>query len=377
MMTKANKATTSDIASRLLKRMKVQTMNAIPVVTQENSRDNYSDYSVKEVLLRTSFGIADSIQDERKLRDEQDEERLPSEKTVKRRIKRTDDVDDLSTQFNHWAIKKFKNISRRYMNQRVYIAVDRHDEPWYGNEDNENVKGGKRKSSTSQFWSILGLYVVHPIRPLLIATHPIRKHESQAMIFQKILKDLKSVLEDLHNLVILADGKYYKTDLLRQIQDYSFDYIIRAHKRGKVAEWAISEKAEGLKPGEGFIKAHSLFSHKYGICDTNIVICNRDGTIIGLATSLPRYGAKRIMKWYKRRFRIENCFRDMRPYLIRTCSDDPVLRFTYIFWAMILWNIIQLHLLELASARAWKLGHFMECPIKQLLISIHVSLELI
>lgn len=375
-MTKNNKATTSNIASRLLKRVKVQTLNAIPIVNQENSRDSYSDYLVKETLLRVSFGIADSVQDEVDLRDEKDEERLPSDRTVRRRVKRTDDVDALTTSINHWTLKKFKTISRRYMKQKVFIAVDRHDEPYHGNEDNQNVKGGKRKSSTSHFWSVLGIYVVHPIRPLLIATHPIRKHESEAEIFQKMLEDLKTVLDDIHNLVILADGKYYKTDLVRQLQEDGYDYIIRAHKRGKVKKWATSDRAKKLKHGKGFIVNHTLNSQKYGTCKTDIAICNRDGEVIGLTISMPRSGPKRILKWYKRRFRIENCFRDMRPYLIRTCSKDPVLRFGYIFWAMILWNIIQLHLLELASSRAWKLGHFIECPIKQLLISIHVSLEL-
>lgn len=375
-MNKANKATTSNIASRLLKRMKAQTLNGIPIVNEERSRDKYSDYSVKEVLLRTSFGAGDSIQDERELRDEQDKERLPSERTVRRRLKRKEDADELATQVNHWALKKFRAISRRYLKQKVFITIDRHDEPWYGDEDNVNVKGGRRKSSTSYFWSVVGLYVVHPIRPLLIATRPVRKTESQAEIFQKMLKDLKPILDGIHNLVVLADGKYYKTDLIRQLRDSDHDYIIRAHKRGKVKNWAVSDRAKSLKLGEGFLKGHSLFSHKYGTCSTHIAIVNRDGTVIGLATSLPKYGAKRILKWYKRRFRIENCFRDMRPYLIRTSSDDPVLRFAYIFWAMILWNIIQIHLLEFVPSRAWKLGHFMKCPVKQLLISIHISIEL-
>jgi len=370
LMKKQPRTTIDNLGQLLKKRMKAQSLRGIPIADEQRPRDSYHTHQIREMMMKSSFGPGDSVQDERKLQTQTDKERLPAPRTVRRRLQR-DSVDKMTTKVNEWSLRKLKNICHRFGGKKLFFAGDRHDEPWYGDRENEDIKGGQRKSSTSHFWGVFALYLVHPIRPLKVAVHPIRKDETEAEVFLKIVKELKQFFDKIGNLVFLLDGKYYRTDLIGYLNHNQYNYIIRAHKRGKVKEWANSSKASKLEIDRGFIKAHSLFSHQYGRSDTSIVIVNRDDDVIALATSLTRHGATRVLEWYRRRFRIENCFRDMRPFLIRTCSPDPRIRFAYIFFAMILLNLIQLLLLERVSTVSWSLGVFVECDEKQLLLAIH------
>ena len=364
------RTTIETLGQRLIKRMKAQSLKGIPIADKQHPRDNYQTHQIREMMMKSSFGPGDSLQDESHLLSETEKSRLPTPKTVKRRLERTG-VDQMTAKINEWTVRKLKNISFRFGGKKLFFAADRHDEPWYGDIENENIKGGKRKSSTSYFWGTLGLYLVHPIRTLLVAVHPIRRNETEAEVFLKIIKELKQLFDKLHNFVLLGDGKYYRTDLIRYLNGQNYDYIIRAHRRGAVKKWADSPRSAELDKNRGYINKHRLSSQKYGKADTSIVIVNRDDDIIALATSLTRYGATRVLEWYRRRFRIENCFRDMRPFLIRTSSPDPRIRFAYIFFAMILLNLIQLLLLEGVSVTDWALGVFVECEQKQLLVAIH------
>lgn len=370
LMKNTSRTTIESLGQRLINRMKTQSLKGIPIADKQRARDSYHTHQIREMMMKSSFGPGDSVQDERKLQSEEEKERLPTPRTIRRRLQR-DSVDEMTTKTNEWSLRKLKNICHRFGGKKLFFVGDRHDEPWYGDPENENTKGGQRKSSTSHFWGVFALYLVHPIRPLKVAIHPIREDETEAEVFLKIVKDLKEFLNKIGNFAILLDGKYYRTDLVRYLNDHGSDYIIRAHKRGKVKEWASSPKASRLEENRGFIKQHQLNSPKYGKARTSIVIVNRDDDIIGLATSMKEYGATRLLDWYRRRFRIENCFRDMRPFLIRTCSPNPSIRFGYIVFAMILLNLIQLLLLGQVSAVAWALGIFIECETKQLLIAIH------
>lgn len=365
-----SRTTIESLGHQLIKRMKAQSLNGIPIAEKRRIRDRYHTHQIREMMAKSSFGPGDSLQDERKLQSKEENERLPTAKTVKRRLQR-ESVDEMTTKVNEWTLRKLKNIYHRYGGKKMFFVGDRHDEPWYGNPENVNTKGGKRKSSTNHFWGVFALYLVHPIRPLLVAVHPIREDEKEAAVFLKIVKELEEFLDKIANFVFLLDGKYYRTDLIRYLNQHNYDYILRAHRRGDIKKWSESTLAKELQKNRGFIKSHQLNSWKYGKAQTSIVIVNRDDDIIALATSLRRYGATRILEWYRRRFRIENCFRDMRPFLIKTCSPNPRIRFGYIIFAMILLNLIQLLLLGQISAVSWALGVFVECEKKQLLIAIH------
>ena len=54
-----------------------------------------------------------------------------------------------------------------------------------------------------------------------------------------------------------------------------------------------------------------------------------DGKERYLVTSLKRRSTAEILSFYKRRFRIENAFRDMLVLLLRTCSRDERVRPLY------------------------------------------------
>ena len=96
----------------------------------------------------------------------------------------------------------------------IYLAVDAHDEPYYGKRQQWAV-GGKRKQSTNSFTRIVALYMVHPDRPILLAVSTQKEKGTEDETAITMLRELLQFFSKEHwkikRIVVLADGKVNTT----------------------------------------------------------------------------------------------------------------------------------------------------------------------
>ena len=337
---------------------KVKTMLLVSsiffAVSQPN--DQWQSHDFHEIMFRTSInGNYHSIQDYLTIHGDL----RPSGWTFFRRLKRNS-LKKISSQTNKILQDNFRDLVKKgkYTSGPLYLAVDGHLEPYYGKRKDWHTTG-VRKKSTNTFIAISALCIVHPHRPLPIAFAPLLATQ-EAKTAQELLQQTKKLFAGF-KVIFLGDGRYTNINLVKQLDQLGYSYMIR-HRRmpGVPKQLCEGERASKLKIKEGFIVKHRLLRARKNPIKawTYLMIARQallkkskkipviDSDVFCWITNYPKLGARRLLKLYKRRFRIENVFRDLRPFLIRSCSPDPKVRFALIAWALLLYSQIEYMILS-------------------------------
>jgi len=333
----------------------------LPVADEGKRKDSYTTEEIKRLLIQAMISPGKSLEDECVQRREYIE--TPTSQTMIRRLKRGE-TENIRLKVNAFLKKKFSCIQRRYRKKTIFLAIDAHDEPYYG-KNMDWTCGGRRKQSTTTFTRVIAFYVVHPGRPLLVALSPMQESEAKTAVL--LIQELLQWFPAGRKIVFLGDGKYYNVDLLQTLHTCGWDYIIRGHHSGELKKHCLSLEYQ-RKEGEGYTFYHRVQKGKgYPIryVMTRAVVYYGHSGANSWVTSLSCYSASRIVQWYKRRFRIENAFRDMRPFLLRTCSHHACVRFQLLWGALILHTLLQYLLLVLLPPSIWNCNRFAPCPLEQ------------
>ena len=347
-----------------LKRFVNNTSKDLPLTEVERPKDRYTPLEIKKILLKTSFSPARSIADLPNFSSQES----PTPQTILNRFKRSD-LEEVLEQTNLLLKKKFQLFLLRVKKKKLFFAVDGHSEPYYG-KPTSDTSGGRRMKSTNLFHKVVALYFVHPGRMVLVSLSLMGRTEAETA--QKMLEEVNNWLPT--NRVLLADASYFTVIFLCFLRENNWDYIIHGAKRGKKLKTLLkSEKVQKLSPKEGFILPYEVRNSHNQKEKTFLVVGRRKNQEINLlVTSMARKGAKRLIWWYERRFRIETSFRDSRPYLIYSCSRDGRVRFQIIILALIIYTFLQyLFLTEPSAQSTLKKGQFLKCPNKQRLVAHH------
>jgi len=192
----------------------------------------------------------------------------------------------------------------------IYLAVDAHDEPYYGKRQQWAV-GGKRKQTTNSFTRIVALYMVHPGRPILLAVSTQKEKGTEDETAITMLRELLQFFSKEHwkikRIVVLADGKYYRYNFLQFLQRENIDYVIRAYSsRRRLVQSKMFRTNRSYDPFKPF--SFTLTFKPYtpqSLTLRAIAYYDGDGKERYLVTSLKRRSAIEVLSFYKRRFRIE------------------------------------------------------------------------
>jgi len=371
---------------RFLNRLKAKGIVDIPIANSKICNDQWSSSEIKEVLLRTSLnGSSKSIRDEIDLM-----ENAPTSHTILRRLAR-DDCFDVLDSINQLLRDNFEKLSlNNYYseNNPLYIAIDGHYEPYYG-EITSWLAGQSRKKSTNYFIGFVAMYIVHPGRPLLLGLTPlVENSEPKSGIF--LFKQVESLLERFR-VIFLGDGHFATIEMLKYLCSLNYDYIIRKSRIGRIKDLCESQRSQSLRLNHGFIQKYQMIRKKKGggRIWTQLVVMKRrsnprnkrpDHDILTWVTSMPRYGPKRLVELFKRRFRIENSFREMRPFLIKSCSKNMDIRFQLLWWAVLIHYYLELFLLtdpQIVKKTKNITIKFIKKPVKQNGIIAHSYLHII
>ena len=317
----------------------------LPLLREERKRDRFEGREIKRKVVRAAIGRARTITEEQREKREIEgrREEEPTSQTIIRRIKRVKDTEEIIRATNERLLEQLKRVKRRLRKKTIYIAVDAHDEPYYGKKQQWTV-GGRRKQSTNKFTRIVAMYMVHPGRPILLAVSTQKGTEAETAIImlKELLAFFKRERWKLKRIIVLADGKYYRHSFLHFLHHENLDYVIRAYssrrKRAQTKRLRTGKNSDPFRPLSFYIifKRYS----PYSLSLRAVAYYDTDGKERYLVTSLRHRSAAELLSFYKRRFRVENAFRDMRMLLLRTCSRDARVRYTLLLLALYLHHLL-------------------------------------
>jgi hypothetical protein len=144
--------------------------------------------------------------------------------------------------------------------------------------------------------------------------HPQRLRKSQNQLERGMLTLVASLLPHSARLVVLADAGFGQTELIRWLQERQMEYVIRLraetliHYRGKTLPLGSLDTLEGAPMLLSQVDYRALQPVRL-----NLVISRKGDKLWYLGTSFT--DAEQAVGWYKKRFWIEEMFRDLKSRL--------------------------------------------------------------
>jgi hypothetical protein len=220
----------------------------------------------------------------------------------------------------------------------IEIAVDFHDEPFYGKQESTRAVtcGGQAKKGTSHFVRIATAYVIWRQVRLTLAVHYVLPAEEVLGVLKILLQRLKKL--GFEAKVLYLDKGFASTPIV--------DYLICQQQPAIIAN-PIRGKTGGTR---ALCRGRSSYTTSYTF--TN----GTQATLAMKASLVPDKTGKRRRKWlafivilldwsveqvyqeYRRRFGVECSYRLLRRVRATTTSRNPALRFFLLSIGLILTN---------------------------------------
>lgn len=234
------------------------------------------------------------------------------------------------------------------------IALDFHDEPYYGREQaddpNNWVCRGEARAGTTRFYRCATAYLVlHDVR-LTLAVVFVKPKMDKVAILTRLLSALKTA--GIAIKCLYADKGFCCIPVIRYLSRRRIPAIIAMPIRGKQA--GSRKLCRGPK---SYRTTYMLQSHAYGNLSVPVAV---------VRTYQRRRSGQRQLRWllyvclhvggplvrirqrYRHRFGIETGYRLMEQVRARTTSSNPALRFLLMGVALLIVNMwIRLHWLYL------------------------------
>jgi len=237
-------------------------------------------------------------------------------------------------------------LPRRLWKPRLHIAIDLHDEPFYGHtaELLGFTCGGPAKKGTTRFFRIATAYVVFKNMRVTLAVLFVHPDDLLPELVAALLRRLRILGLRIRRLYF--DKGFCTTPVLRYVEKSGWPAILACPIRGKKGG------TRSLCRGRAsYHTTHTFRSQKYGAYTAPV-------TIVRTYTSHKRSKRKgRQAKWlvfvvlnctltpkgvrkcYRRRFGVETSYRCMRQVRAWTTSRNAALRFLLMGLGFILVNL--------------------------------------
>jgi Transposase DDE domain len=230
------------------------------------------------------------------------------------------------------------------------VAVDFHDEPYYGRSDATDPENwvcrGDAQAGTTYFYRCATAYVMQRDVRLTLAVVFVKPGDDKVTLLTRLLTRVRAVGVRLRCL--FADKGFCAIPVLRWLQAQRIPAIIAAPIRGK--QGGTRALCQGRA---SYRTTHTFQSAEHGELTVPVAVVRtyhrrRSGCRVGAwllyvcldVTDPP----PRIRQRYRRRFGIESSYRLMEQVRARTTSPNAALRFVLIGVALLLINIwIRLH----------------------------------
>ena len=226
-------------------------------------------------------------------------------------------------QVNQQIIQEMKR--KGALNRPLILAVDWHDEMYYGDSKAEGVVGAMPKNGSCLAYRFATVSVLLNGERLTLAAVP--------MLDRCILWHVKCLLECVLELglsveLLLFDRGYFSTALINYLKGAEIKFIMHMPWHGKP-----------LNPGADML--YTTSSHKKRRLEQatfRVATVKHKGKVLVFATNTS-FRRRKLHRLFRKRWGIETSYRLIGMFLAKTTSKRYELRRLYFFLAVVLYNL--------------------------------------
>jgi len=254
-----------------------------------------------------------------------------------------DNFQSLEQQVNQALVA---GLPRRLRKTRIEVAIDLHDEPFYGHSSGllALTCGGKAHKGTTRFFRVATAYVIFKDMRLTLALLFVTSKDELAEIVAALVRRLRILGLKVRQMYL--DKGFCSIPVLRYIEQSGWPAILACPIRGKKGG------TKGLCQGhKSYRTEHTFKSQPHGSFSAPIAVVRtytshkrskrkkRRATWLVFVVLNGDFNPKNIRTLYRKRFGIESSYRCMRQVRAWTTSQNGALRFLLMSLAFILINL--------------------------------------
>ena len=256
---------------------------------------------------------------------------------------RVDDLHSLEQQVNQALVA---GLPGRLKKTKLEIAIDFHDEPFYGHSPEllALTCGGKAHKGTTRFFRVATAYVIFKDMRLTLGLLFVRPEDEIPEIVAALLRRLRILGLKVRRLYL--DKGFCSIPVLHYVEQCGWPAIIACPLRGKKGG------TRGLCQGnKSYRTQHTFKSQQNGSFTAPVAVVRtctshkrskrkkRRATWLVFVVLNCNFNPKSVRKLYRKRFGIETSYRCMRKVRAWTTSRNGALRFLLMSLAFILVNL--------------------------------------
>jgi hypothetical protein len=246
-------------------------------------------------------------------------------------------------------------LPRKARRAAAEVAVDLHDQPFYGQEDELTCRG-EAKAGTTRCYRVASAYLLCEGVRFTLGLVFVRPQSSQAEVLSRVLAYIEQAALSVKRLWL--DKGFAGISVYRLLGQRGINAVIACPIRGKLR----GSGTRALCQGKASYHSTHIFRHpEYGDCKVPVTVVRswsltRQGTrrwsylvFVQLGSSL---APSRVRAEYRLRFGVESSYRCMRTVKGKTSTRNPAVRLLLMALAFILVNL-------------WVLLRFLFCQLPQ------------
>lgn len=256
---------------------------------------------------------------------------------------RVDDLHRLEQQVNQALVA---GLPRRLWKPKLEIAIDLHDEPFYGHSPEllALTCGGKAHKGTTRFFRVATAYLIFKDMRLTLGLLFVRPEDDLAEIVAALLRRLRILGLKVKRLYL--DKGFCSIPVLRHLEKSGWPAILACPIRGKTG--GTRRLCQGHK---SYSTQHTFKSTENGSFTASLAIVRsftthkrskrkkRRAIWLVYVVLQGEFNPKTVRKLYRKRFGIETSYRCMRQVRAWTTSRNGALRFLLMSLGFILINL--------------------------------------
>lgn len=270
-------------------------------------------------------------------------ENAPSGMTVRTYLNKELSVTELSEIECQLRRQLRADLPRRLWKQRLDLAMDFHDEPFYGKDPTLRAYAcrGEAHQGTTRFYRIATVYVIHRQIPYTLGIVFLLPEYSVLDVLQALLRQVEALKLKIRGLYL--DKGFCGRDVITFLKEQPYETLIACPIRGKQAG------TRSLCHGRcSYFTDYTFNSGKPEAYTATLAVIRayekKDGKrhavwLLYVLINVKTRNPQAIRARYRSRFGIEASYRCMRQTHAMTTSRNPAIRFFLLGVAFLITNL--------------------------------------
>jgi Transposase DDE domain. len=209
---------------------------------------------------------------------------------------------------------------------KVMIAIDGHDEMFYGDEDVDMVIGTGEKAGSYRAFKYLAVKLIRGEEAYFVYLQPM----SNGSVVDAAISSLEKLGRKYDIDTVLMDGEFFSSRLLNHFDGKGIHFVCRRRSLKRLRDVPYEKPVKTRMRGKSRKDRPDTVEVEYYLYRYH----GRGGKDFFLASDMKK-DAEELRKLFKKRWGIETGFREVNRLKIRTISRDWRIRL--LFYAISMW----------------------------------------